>query len=154
MFLASKTVWAGIVFMFLTTGISGPRPTPLASRSSRSKQELAAAHESAVKQMQQSLRDKGHYRGKVDGVIGLRTRAGIRAYQKAENLSVTGELDSPTAGKLGVAPESSGAPGHEIKKGKPSAGIRWTEGMGRASKKPRKEVSRATGPESNRGEHE
>jgi len=31
MFLASKAAWAGVVFIFLATGISGPRPTPLAS---------------------------------------------------------------------------------------------------------------------------
>ena len=55
--------------------------------------------------MQETLRDKGHYRGKIDGVFGLRTRASIRGYQKAENLPVTGQLDTPTAGKLGVAPE-------------------------------------------------
>ena len=31
MFLANKAAWAGVVFIFLATGISGPRPTPLAS---------------------------------------------------------------------------------------------------------------------------
>jgi peptidoglycan hydrolase-like protein with peptidoglycan-binding domain len=55
--------------------------------------------------MQQTLQDKGHYHGKVDGVFGLRTRASIRAYQKAENLPVTGQLDTQTAIKLGVTAE-------------------------------------------------
>jgi peptidoglycan hydrolase-like protein with peptidoglycan-binding domain len=152
MFLASKIVSAGIVFTFLTTGISGPRPTPLASRPPLSKEELVATHES-VKQMQQSLRDKRHYRGKVDGVIGLRTRASIRAYQKAENLPVTGQLDSQTAGKLGVGPEGREETGYETK-GKPSAGIKWAKGTGRASTKPRKEVSGAAGPETDRRERD
>ena len=47
--------------------------------------------------MQQTLQDKGHYRGEVDGVFGLRTRASIRGFQKAENLTVTVQLDTQTA---------------------------------------------------------
>ncbi len=81
MFLASKIVWAGIVFTFLTTGISGPRPTPLASRSTLSKEVPAVGHRNDVKKMQQTLRGKGHYRGKADGVFGLppgRAFAGFR----------------------------------------------------------------------------
>ncbi len=39
MFLASKAAWAGVVFIFLATGISGPRPTPLASKANLSKEE-------------------------------------------------------------------------------------------------------------------
>jgi peptidoglycan hydrolase-like protein with peptidoglycan-binding domain len=50
-----------------------------------------------ITKMQETLRTKGHYQGKVDGVFGLRTRASIRAYQKAENLPVTGQVDSRTA---------------------------------------------------------
>ena len=164
MFPASKIAWAGIVFIliFLTTNVSGPRttaivglrPTPLASRSGLSNQELAAAHQKGVKQVQQSLLDKGHYRGKVDGVFGLRTRASILAFQKAGNLPVTGQLDTGTADGLGVKAESNwgtvAAAGGEIRQAKPSAGIKWANGRGRASKKPRKEISRATTTEDNR----
>ena len=107
--------------------------------------------------MQEILRDKGHYRGKVDGVFGLRTRASIRAYQKAENLPVTGEVDTRTADGLGVRPESTWdnsqsagrQDGHgsdmvagKIKREKPSAGIR--RGKGRTGNTSRKEVSKAT----------
>ena len=164
MFLASKIVEAGIVFILLTTGISGPRPTPLAPGASLSPEERSAAHENDVQQMQQSLRAKGHYRGKVDGVIGLRTRASIRAYQKAENLPVTGVLDTRTAGKLGVGPETTRSPYKAERKvgevsdsavraigqGKPSAGIKLAKGRERTSKKPRKEVSSVTAVEDNR----
>ncbi len=87
MFLASKAAWAGIVFILLTTGISEPRPTPLASGANLSKEVPAVGHRNDVQKMQQTLRGKGHYRGKVDGVFGLRTRASIRGFQKAENLA-------------------------------------------------------------------
>jgi peptidoglycan hydrolase-like protein with peptidoglycan-binding domain len=105
--------------------------------------------------MQGILRDKGHYRGKVDGVFGLRTRASIRAYQKAENFPVTGQVDRRTADGLRLRPESNWnnsqsagrQDGHasdrasgEIKKDKPSAGIKWAKGSGRTSKTLRKAV--------------
>lgn len=38
MLLASKAAWAGIVFILLTTGISAPRRTPLASRANVGKE--------------------------------------------------------------------------------------------------------------------
>jgi peptidoglycan hydrolase-like protein with peptidoglycan-binding domain len=86
MFLASKAAWAGIVFILVTTGILKPPPTPLASGANVSKEVPAAGNRNDVKKMQQVLRDKGHYRGEVDGVSGLRTGASIRGFQKAENL--------------------------------------------------------------------
>ena len=153
MFLASKAAWAGMVFIMLTTGISGPRPTPLASGSNLGKEVPAVRPRNDVKKMQGTLQDKGHYRGKVDGVFGLRTRASIRAYQKAENLPATGQLDTQTAGKLGVRAEGGEETGYEITKGKPSAGIKWAKGSGRTSKTLRK-LNTVAAPESSRGDRE
>jgi peptidoglycan hydrolase-like protein with peptidoglycan-binding domain len=150
MFLASKAAWAGMVFIMLTTGISGPRPTPLASGSNLGKEVPAVRPRNDVKKMQGTLQDKGHYRGKVDGVFGLRTRASIRAYQKAENLPATGQLDTQTAGKLGVRAEETG---YETTQGKPSAGIKWAKGSGRTSKTLRK-LNTVAAPESSRGDRE
>ena len=154
MFLASKAAWAGTVFILLTTGISGPRPTRLASGANLSNEVPAAVHRNDVKKMQQTLRGKGHYRGKVDGVFGLRTRASIRGFQKAENLPVTGQLDTPTAGKLGLTPEGHERTGDETTKGKPSAGIKWAKGPGPTSKPLPKPVKKAAAPESGRGDRE
>ena len=75
MLLAGKAAWAGIVFLLLTTGRSGPLPTPLASAANLSKEMPSVAHPDDVKKMQETLKGKGHYRGEVDGVFGLRTRA-------------------------------------------------------------------------------
>jgi peptidoglycan hydrolase-like protein with peptidoglycan-binding domain len=156
MFLVSKAAWAGVVFIFLATGISGPRPTPLASGANLSKEERGVARldRDDIEKMQETLRDKGHYRGKVDGVFGLRTRASIRAYQKAENLPVTGQVDTRTADGLGVRPEGHVETGNETTKGKPSAGIKWAKGSGRTSKTLRKTVKTATATESGQGEGE
>jgi len=152
MFLVSKAAWAGIVLILLTTGISGPRPTLLPSGTNLSKEVPAVGRRSDVKQMQEILHSNGHYRGKVDGVFGLRTQASIRGFQKAENLPVTGQLDMQTAGKLGVRPEGREETGYGTAKGKPSAGIKWAKGSGRTRKKVGKAVKTVATPESGRGD--
>jgi peptidoglycan hydrolase-like protein with peptidoglycan-binding domain len=142
MLLVGKAAWAGIVFVLLTTGSSGPRPTPLASGAKLSKEVLAVAHPDDVKKVQEALKGTGHYRGEVDGVFGLRTRASIRGFQKTENLPVTGQLDAQTAVKLGVGPEGREVAGYETTQGKPSAGIKIkrANGSGRTSKTLQKTV--------------
>jgi peptidoglycan hydrolase-like protein with peptidoglycan-binding domain len=147
MLLASKAAWAGIVFILLTTGISGQRRTTLASGFNLSKEVPTVGHRTDVNTIQEALRDKGHYRGKIDGVFGLRTRASVRAYQKSENLRVTGQLDTQTATKLGVIPEGREQTGYETPQGKPSAGIKSSD---RTSKQLAKAVKRVDSPESAR----
>lgn len=120
MTLASKLVCAGIVLLLLTMGISGVRPTPVTSRPDLTNELPPVADTDNINKVQQILQDGGHYRGKVDGVVGLRTRASIRGFQKLENLPVTGELDVQTAGKLGVRPEVREATGYETPLNKPS----------------------------------
>jgi peptidoglycan hydrolase-like protein with peptidoglycan-binding domain len=51
---------------------------------------------------QQSLKDKGHDPGMIDGKMGPRTRATVSDYQKLEGLKVTGRLDDDTRAKLGM----------------------------------------------------
>jgi hypothetical protein len=65
----------------------------------------AALRRDDIKEAQKRLNDKGFEVGPADGVLGPRTRAGIRQYQESERLPVTGRLDAETAGKLGVGPE-------------------------------------------------
>jgi len=164
MFLSSKAAWAGIVLILLTTGISAPRPTSLGSVPVLSEEGSALADRTDVEKMQESLRIRGHYRGKVDGVFGLRTQASVRAYQKAQNLPITGQVDTRTADGLDVRPESnlgdSKSGGHELgpvsdetagamKRDKPSACIR--KAVRKANRIWRKEVSMATTLEDKRG---
>jgi peptidoglycan hydrolase-like protein with peptidoglycan-binding domain len=142
MFLASKVAWAGMVFLLLSSGISRPRRTPLASEANVSREVPTVVQRSDVRKIQEALQGNGQYGGKVDGVFGLRTRASIRGFQKAENLPVTGQLDTETAGKLGVKPEGREQTGYEATPAKPSAGIKWDAGSRRASKTLRKAVKK------------
>ena len=154
MFLASKIGWAGIAFTLLTTGMPVQGSPRSAAGPDSNKEEVAAVHQNEIKKVQGALRDKGHYRGKVDGVFGLRTRASIRAYQKAEKLPITGQVDTQTAGKLGVRSEGREQTEHETTQGKPSAGIKWAKGSGRTSKTLRKAVKTVAAPESGQGDRE
>ncbi|HET9306286.1 MAG TPA: peptidoglycan-binding domain-containing protein [Candidatus Sulfotelmatobacter sp.] len=142
MLLANKAAWAGIASLLLMTGISGSPRTTLASESNLSKEVSGVGHRAAVNELQEALRNKGHYRGQIDGVLGLRTRASIRAYQKAENLPVTGNLDNETAGRLGVRPEVREERGFDTTQNKPTAGTKWAKGSGPARKTPQKPVNK------------
>jgi peptidoglycan hydrolase-like protein with peptidoglycan-binding domain len=142
LFFVNRVVDAGIVFLLLTAGISGPSATPLDAAANLSREVPSDTHRYDVKELQRTLQDEGHYRGKVDGVFGLRTRASILAYQKAENLPVTGQLDIQTAGKLGLKPEAREATAYTTPLDKPSAGIEWARGSKRSSKTLQKPVKK------------
>jgi osmotically-inducible protein OsmY len=58
--------------------------------------------------MQQALKDKGFDPGATDGVMGPRTAAALKAYQKSENLPTTGTMDGDTGAKLGVKVSTQG----------------------------------------------
>lgn len=146
MLLANKAAWAGFASLLLMTGISGSPGATRASESNLSKEVSSVGHRAAVNELQEALRNKGHYRGQIDGVLGLRTRASIRAYQKAENLPVTGNLDKETAGRLGVRPEVREERGFDTTQNKPPAGTKWAKGSGRARKTPQKPVNKWTAP--------
>ena len=170
MFRTSRSVWARMVFTILTIGVLGLSLTASAFAVTPSEEKSAVLDQQGIKKVQETLHDKGYYKGKVDGILGPQTRAGIRKYQKSENLPVTGHLDGETSGKLGVGPESVGGKfkdagqeagkggaemGHEMKKGKPiAAGKELGKGLGRAGNKVGQAVKKAVDPDSDRGDRE
>lgn len=58
--------------------------------------------------MQRVLKDRGIDPGATDGVMGPRTVAPLKAYQKSENLPTTGTMDGDTRAKLGVKVSTQG----------------------------------------------
>jgi peptidoglycan hydrolase-like protein with peptidoglycan-binding domain len=95
MLLAKKAAWAAIAFILLTTGNLG---TTLDTACCGSQSQRSASGRASERCQEDAANSagKGRYRGEVDGVFGLRTRARIRGFQKAENLPVTGQLDAQT----------------------------------------------------------
>ena len=170
MFRTDKRVWAGMLFTFLTIGVLGLGLMPSAFAVSPGEEKSVVVNQQDIKKVQETLRDKGYYSAEIDGLIGPKTRAGIRQYQKSENLPVTGRLDAATAGKFGVGQESVGGEfkgagqevgkggmevGHEMKQGKPlAAGKEMGKALGRAGQKVGSGVKEAVSPESDRGKRE
>jgi peptidoglycan hydrolase-like protein with peptidoglycan-binding domain len=158
MFATNKTVRPAVVLVFLTIGMLSLSLTAVASAAHPPR---ASSH-GDINKVQKSLSDKGFYHGRIDGVLGPRTRQAIGEYQQSEKLPVTKQLDAETAGKLGVGPESVGGKfksaghevgaggkeaGHEIQKGKPvAAGKELGKGIGRAGKDVGQGVKKAVSP--------
>jgi peptidoglycan hydrolase-like protein with peptidoglycan-binding domain len=155
MFLASKIGLAGIAFALLTPGMLVHDSLRSTAGIDSNKNDVPAfVMKNEIKKMQGTLRDKGHYQGRIDGVLGLRTRAGIRAYQQAEHLTVNGQVDVRTANRLGIRPEWNWGNSHKSAQevghiNKPSAGVGQAEG--RARKPSRKGAARAAAIEDQRG---
>jgi peptidoglycan hydrolase-like protein with peptidoglycan-binding domain len=57
---------------------------------------------SAIRDVQQRLRQAGVYSGNVDGIWGADSRASLRRFQETHSLQVTGELNQATAATLGL----------------------------------------------------
>lgn len=56
-----------------------------------------------VKQAQGILKQRGFYAGDLSGKLDAATRDGLRKYQEAEGLKVTGTLNAVTLQKMNVA---------------------------------------------------
>ncbi|HEX7957790.1 MAG TPA: peptidoglycan-binding domain-containing protein [Pyrinomonadaceae bacterium] len=61
------------------------------------------ATKAQVKQAQEVLRQRGFYAGDSAGKLDDATREGLRKYQAAEGLKVTGTLNAATLQKMNVA---------------------------------------------------
>lgn len=78
-----------------------------------------------VKAAQQALKDKGHDPGEIDGLMGPKTTAALKDFQKAQGLKETGRLDKETMAKLEVktsaAESTTPAASPKTDAGKPDA---------------------------------
>ncbi len=55
-----------------------------------------------IKQAQAILKQRNLYSGEESGKLSTETRAGLKEYQKAEGLKVTGTLNKTTLTKMGI----------------------------------------------------
>ncbi len=56
-----------------------------------------------IKQAQTILKQRGFYSGEQNSKLDTDTRAGLKKYQQAEGLKVTGTLNKKTLEKMGIA---------------------------------------------------
>ena len=118
----NSVIISGMVLGTLTicpmTGWSQTSPKGAESSAGRSstdsmKHSSASGHWSRddVKSVQEALKNKGHDPGPIDGVMGGRTQQALRAFQRAQNIQTSGQLDSSTASALGVTLSSASGSG-------------------------------------------
>lgn len=60
-----------------------------------------------IRQVQQTLQNRGFRAGPVDGVMGSATRTAIKQFQQSQNLETTGQLNRQTLVALGVQPDTT-----------------------------------------------
>ena len=61
------------------------------------------ASKDQIKQAQAIVKQRGFYSGEETGKLDADTREGLKKYQTAENLKVTGTLNKVTLEKMGIA---------------------------------------------------
>jgi peptidoglycan hydrolase-like protein with peptidoglycan-binding domain len=73
------------------------------TNSNRKRGPIFRADKDQVKQAQAILKQRGFYTGEQSGKLDADTRAGLKKYQEAEKLKVTGTLNKVTLEKMGIA---------------------------------------------------
>jgi peptidoglycan hydrolase-like protein with peptidoglycan-binding domain len=72
------------------------------SDSERKRGPVFRANKDQVNQAQTILKSRGFYTGETTGKLDAATRSGLKEYQKAEGLKVTGTLNRATLEKMGI----------------------------------------------------
>jgi len=102
--IAMKTAAAVVTGLF-AIGVMAPTATLAAEKAKpemkMEKKAMKAKADPAVSALQESLNKNGA-KLKVDGLMGGKTKAALRTYQKANGLKVTGMADDATKMKLGM----------------------------------------------------
>jgi peptidoglycan hydrolase-like protein with peptidoglycan-binding domain len=70
--------------------------------SAKPRKPIFRASKDQIMQAQKILKDRGFYAGEQTGKLNDDTRAGLKKYQVAENIKVTGTLNKLTLEKMGV----------------------------------------------------
>ena len=97
-------------FFFVVNSLAGrlmqdrlqSKSTPVEATAGDQKVTL---YQEALRRAQQALKEQGHYNGTVDGQFGPQTRRAIEAFQRQQNLKVTGLPDQLTLLRLLRSPD-------------------------------------------------
>jgi peptidoglycan hydrolase-like protein with peptidoglycan-binding domain len=76
--------------------------TTNANTPAKPRKPIFRANKDQIKQAQKILKDRGFYAGEETGKLDDDTRAGLKKYQAAESLKVTGTLNKVTLEKMSI----------------------------------------------------
>lgn len=99
--LLSILLLSAIAVAVQNSNSSTARSNPNQSNSKRKPIFRATADQ--INQAQAILKQRGFYNGEQTGKLTDDTRTGLRKYQEAEGLKVTGTLNKETLDKMGIA---------------------------------------------------
>ena len=92
----------GAVAQSETARQTGPNTSTQNATSSKKRGPVFRATKDQVKQAQAILKERGFYAGEQTGKLDPDTRAGLKKYQEAEALRVTGTLNRVTLEKMSI----------------------------------------------------
>lgn len=81
---------------------SGSNSKAKSNTNARKRGPIFRATSDQIKQAQGILKDRGFYAGDQTGKLDTGTRAGLKQYQQAETVKVTGTLNRITLEKMGI----------------------------------------------------
>jgi peptidoglycan hydrolase-like protein with peptidoglycan-binding domain len=109
-----KRILTGLLTLWLLMAFSLPAVAQNENANSSSKANMQdetpkkkrgpifRANKDQIKQAQAILKQRGFYAGEQTGKLDPDTRAGLKKYQAAENIKVTGTLNKVTLEKMNV----------------------------------------------------
>lgn len=77
-------------------------PSQTTTTTKKKRGPIFRANKDQIKQAQAILKTRGFYTGEETGKLDTDTRSGLKKYQAAESLKVTGTLNKVTLVKMGV----------------------------------------------------
>ncbi len=95
-------VFSGLVIAQTYRSSAANRTSQTSSSGERKRGPVFRANKNQVNQAQAILKSRGFYTGETTGKLDTATRAGLKEYQKAEGLKVTGTLNRATLEKMGI----------------------------------------------------
>jgi peptidoglycan hydrolase-like protein with peptidoglycan-binding domain len=108
----TRLLWVvlSLALLFSVAALAQNSNTSTTSNSSKTnsnkgtnRKPIFRANADQIKQAQALLKQRNFYSGDQTGKLDTATRAGLKQYQQAEGLKVTGTLNKVTLEKMGIA---------------------------------------------------
>lgn len=106
-----RLMWVVLSILVFAAAVSAQNSNTTATTNKNTNKSTTAtkrkppfrANAAQIKQAQAILKQRGFYSGEETGKLDDPTRAGLKKYQQAESLKVTGTLNKVTLEKMAIA---------------------------------------------------
>ena len=101
--VALLTISFAFTIEVATQNPNASKTTSNPNKTTASRKPIFRANADQIKQAQALLKQRSFYSGEQIGKLDSATREGLKKYQQAEGLKVTGTLNKVTLEKMGIA---------------------------------------------------